>query len=105
VFNVRVFSGDEDAFSDDFRAPVLRPNNTVFNVRAFSVDEDAFSASPVRDVMLVEKIIGMDTKVWSNSNRMSREYRSFRCCHRRNNRSLPPNSFVRGDSAKTRSSP
>ena len=42
----------------------------------------------------------MDTKVWSNSNRMSRKYRSFRCCHRRNNRSLPPNSFVRGDTPK-----
>ena len=46
--------------------------------------------------------LGMDTKVWSNSNRMSRKYRSFRCCHRRNNRSLPPNSFVRGDTPLSR---
>jgi len=42
-------------------------------------------------------IIGRDTKVWSNSNRIGREYRNFRCCRRRNNRSLPPNSFVRGN--------
>jgi len=40
--------------------------------------------------------IGMDTKVWSNPNRIGREYRSFRW-------SLLPNSFVQGNSNNTSS--